>query len=315
MKRCKNHHAALVLILLFGFLFALSGCGGGGGTSAVAPVSPGTATAATMNGTAVKGPVNRGTIRAYAVDSGVKGSMLASALTDSTGNFSMTIHNYSGPVMLVMSGGTYTDEATGSMMTMGTTDVMTAMVPTISSGATVTGIMITPLTSMAQTMAAHLASGMTTTNMDAANTAVGNYFMVNDILHTMPVNPLVTGSATGASQDSINYGISLAAMTQYAQSIGMPDSSGIVTAMMDDASDGVMNGMTGSTQISMSGMGGMGSGMMGGGGGPMMQSNAGTTGLATAMTDFMNSSMNKSGLTAADMNALISHLSTTNGTL
>ncbi len=63
--------------------------------------------------------------------------------------------------------------------------------------------------------------------------------------------------------------MSIAAMSQYAKTIGMTtSSSGMVTAMMKDASDGVMNGMMGSTAISMAGMGGM----MGG----MMQSSAGT---------------------------------------
>jgi hypothetical protein len=76
--------------------------------------------------------------------------------------------------------------------------------------------------------------------------------------------------------------------------------------MMKDASDGMMDGMMGNTQISMGG------GMMGGG---MMQSNAGTSGLAMAMTDYMSSDMNHSGLTAADMNSLIAQLSLSNGQL
>jgi hypothetical protein len=40
-------------------------------------------------------------------------------------------------------------------------------------------------------------------------------------------------------------------------SLAMPNSSGIVTAMMDDASDGKMDGMMGRNPISMGGMGGM----------------------------------------------------------
>jgi hypothetical protein len=51
------------------------------------------------------------------------------------------------------------------------------------------------------------------------------------------------------------------------------------------------------------------------GSGGMMQSNAGTTGLATAMSDFMSSPMNHSGLTAADMNVLIQKLSASSGQL
>jgi hypothetical protein len=80
--------------------------------------------------------------------------------------------------------------------------------------------------------------------------------------------------------------------------------------MMKDASDGTMNGMMGSTSITMGGMGG---GMMGGG--TMMQSNAGTTGLATAMTTFVGSSMNKSGATMTDVQTLVNKLTTSTGTI
>jgi hypothetical protein len=74
---------------------------------------------------------------------------------------------------------------------------------------------------------------------------------------------------------------------------------------MSDASDGLMNGKMGSTQISMlmGGMMGMGS----------MTSTAGTSGLATAMTAFMNSAANASGLTATDLTTLILKLTNSSG--
>jgi len=124
------------------------------------------------------------------------------------------------------------------------------------------------------------------------------------------MNPLLPGSGTGATADMRNYGMAIAAMSQYADTLGMPFSSGMITAMMDDATDGVMNGMMGSTPISMNGMGGGGM-MMGN-----MQSTAGTSGLSTAMTTFINNAtVNQSGLTTTDMNALIQKLTTSNGTI
>jgi hypothetical protein len=170
------------------------------------------------------------------------------------------------------------------------------------------GVQITPLTSMAQMRAQSMSGGMTPANMAAANTAMGNYFSVSDILYTHPMNPLTPGSGSGATQAMRNYGIMLAAMSQYANSIGMPLSSGMVTSMMNDASDGVMNGMMGSAQIMMGGMGGM----MGTGNNPL-STTAGTSGLANAMTTFMGSSMNRSGLTITDMQALHNRMSTSNG--
>jgi hypothetical protein len=212
--------------------------------------------------------------------------------------------------MLQMNG-TYTDLATGTMMTMTAANVMTAIIPSISTGATITGIQITPLTSIAQIRAQNLAGGMMDANITAANTAVGNYFMVSDILHVQPMNPLVSGSGTGATLDMRDYGIIIAAMSQYAKTIGMTNSSGIITDMMNDASDGILNGMMGNTQITIGSMGG---GMMGGGG-TMMQSTAGTSGLATAMTTFMGSTTNKSGLSATNMQTFINTLAASNGTI
>ena len=78
--------------------------------------------------------------------------------------------------------------------------------------------------------------------------------------------------------------------------------------MMNDASDGVMNGKMGSSQITVP----MSGGMMGGGMGNMA-STAGTNGLGIAMTGFMNSAANVSGLTTTDMTTLTTKLTNSNG--
>jgi hypothetical protein len=280
----------------------LAGCGGGGSGSIDATLP--SAQSTTMSGNVVKGPVSGATVKAFAVSGGTMGSQVSSATTDANGAFTMSMGDYTGPVMLQMNGGTYTDEATGALMTMGAGDMMTAVLPTVAAGAVVTGVAVTPLTAMAQAMAQHMAGGLTDANIAAANAAVGNYFMVGDILHTQPMNPLVAGSGSGATQAMMNYGMTLAAMSQYAKSAGMPVSSGFVTAMMNDASDGVIDGKTGSIPVNMGG------GMMGG---SMMQPDAGRTGLTTAMTDFMNSSFNRSGVSATNMTTLMQQLINSGG--
>jgi hypothetical protein len=264
-------------------------------------------TPGTVSGTAVKGPVASATVTAFVLANGAKGAQLATAQTDGQGQFTMQVGTYTGPVLIEMHGGTYTDEATGATMSMGGTDVMTSVVPTAEAATTVA---VTPLTSMAQAMAAGMPGGMTAENVAAANTRIGSYFSVGDILHTMPMDPLVAGSGAAATQDQKSYGMTLAAISQYAKAIGMTTtSSGIVTAMMDDASDGVMNGMMGSTSISMSGMGGMM------GGSTMMPTTSGTSGLAGAMSQFIGSGMNKSGVSMAEMQALMDKLDASSGVI
>ncbi len=299
MRRFKIHEAVLAFTFMIGALFGLNGCGGsGGGGTAAVPGAAG-AGAGMIGGTAVKGPVNGATVTAYGLTNGVMGSQIATGTTDAMGNFSLSIGAYSGPVMLQLTGGAYVDEATGTIMSMSPGDVMTAVIPTVASNETMTGIQLTPLTSMAQAMAGNMTGGMTAANITAANASMGSYFMVNDILHTQPMNPLVSGSSGTATQDMKNYGMTIAAISQSAKDMGMTSSSSMVTAMMGDASDGVMNGMMGSTQVMM---GGMMSGSS------ALAPTAGTSGLATEMSAFIASAMNRSGVTATDMQTLMNKL-------
>jgi hypothetical protein len=277
-----------------------------GSTGHVMGSGPGM-TSTSVSGTVFNGPMTQATVTAYAINNGMAGARIASVATDSQGNFTMPLGSYAGPVMLQMSGGIYVDEATGSTVTMGAGDMMTAVMPTVADGTAVSGVWLTALTSMAQARASGMAGGMTEANIVAANIAMGTYFSVGDILKTQPMNPMVAGSGTNASHDARNYGMTLAAMSQYARNLDMTVSSAMVTAMMGDAADGVMDGKKGSSQIPMS-MGGMM-------GSHMMAPTAATSALGAAMTAFMNSAANASGMTVAEMAALIQKLSNSDGHL
>ena len=294
---------------------ALVACGGGGGGGDGSGST--SATTGTISGTATKGAVSGATVRAYAINNGVKGGHLGTAQTDSSGNFTMRVDPYSGPIMLQLHGGSYMDEATGRRMNLLDADDMTCAVPSISitAGSATTGIQITPLTSMAHAWAEHMEDGMTATNITTANMRVGAAYMGPgmDILMTHPIDPTVVGSANGASIDAKNYGMVLAAMSQEAHQLGMTtSSSGMVTAMHNDAEDGTMDGTMSGAPINLNGMGGM----MGGG---HMMPAAGTGELATAMALFINSPMNRSGvISVAEMQALMDqlhHLHSTGGHL
>jgi hypothetical protein len=245
------------------------------------------------------------TVVAFAVTGGRPGGQIGSTVTDANGDFSMTIGAYQGPVMLQAGAGTYRDEATGSFMTMGSGDVVTAVLPSPAAGATLSGIQITPVTAMAQARAQQLPGGMTDANIASANTAMGNYFLVSDILHVAPMNPLLRGSGASAGADERNYGMTLAAMSQYALTVGLTNTAALVTSMMSDASDGIMDGRSGSGPILMDSGGMLGL--------VLMPANAGSSGLATAMTKFASSPANVSGLTSIDVAALVQKLTASAG--
>ncbi len=278
---------------------------GGGGT-------PPPAGAGTISGTAFMGGVRSGAVAAYGVSGGGMGALLGTATLDAQGGFTVPVGAYAGTVVLQVTGATFVDEATGATMTMQPGDMLTSGIPSIAAGSATVGVQVTPLTSMARARARGMTGGLTAANVAAANSGVGAYFGVADVLMATPMDPAVAGSGAAADASARNHGMSVAAMSQYARTVGMTVSSPMFTAMAQDASDGVMNGMMGSAPISMGGMGGMG-GMMGGG--STMPANAGTTGLSTAMGAFVGSARNASGVAIAAMQPLVDALAASNGTI
>ncbi len=110
----------------------------------------GSAPNATMSGKVFNGSMTGASVMAFALNGGTKGMQLATTPTDAAGGFMLSLGTYAGPVMLQVSHGTYLDEATGTTVTMGTADTMTAAMPSIGSGSHMTGVWVTPVTSMAQ---------------------------------------------------------------------------------------------------------------------------------------------------------------------
>jgi hypothetical protein len=305
MNKPDAGYVKLLMGLALGALSVtvLVACGGGGTDSGGST----SATTGSISGTVTKGPVGGATVRAFAVNNGVKGEPLGNTQTDPGGHFTVRVDAYSGPLMLQVHGGSYMDEATGSRMNLLDTDDMTCVVPSvnITADSKVAGIQVTPLTSMAQHWAERMDGGMTSTNITTANMRIGSAYLGSgmDIVMTQPIDPTVAGSANGASIDAKHYGMILAAMSQEARQLGMTrSSSALVTVLHNDAEDGVMDGMRSGAPINMNGMGGM----MGGGN---MMPAAGSGELANAMAMFINGPMNRSGVTSvAEMQALMDQL-------
>ena len=158
--------------------------------------------------------------------------------------------------------------------------------------------------SLANGMARNMHDGMTAANIADSNDAVGRYFDLHDILHTHPINPLIEDSAIGADREMIDYGMILAAMSQYANMSGLSHSFNVVESFMDDSSDGHMDGRMGEDDIVM------GRGMTRH---MNMPSNAGTELMAEAMEEFIQSPINRSGISEHDMGPLINMLRLSDG--
>ena len=130
-------HAALLAVPAAALLAAC-----GGSDDAATPIAP-VATTTTVSGSAVKGPVNGATVRAKKPD----GTACGTATTNAQGTYSLET-TCTGDLIIEVSGGTYTDEATNQSRALDTP----LRVVVAANGGTVTGI-ATPLTTMAYTYA------------------------------------------------------------------------------------------------------------------------------------------------------------------
>ncbi len=274
----KSSIQSLFISLLVAVAITACGSGGGGGSS---PTN--TATSAVISGNAMAGPIANGIVTAYTVtSSGSKDAVLGTTTTDVNGAYSLTL-NYTGAVFLEVTGGSYVDEATGQTVNVPTT--LGSGLQAVVSNVTASGGMlaqITPLTTMAAARAQAMTGGLTIANINAANQEVGLHFGSIDILSTQPINPLVTNSVAGATQDAINYGLILAGLSKEAQTLGLANPLDLVTALAQDFSDGSFDGKAGPTPVQLNGS--------------AMDPATGTTGLGMAIIAFSaDTSHNVSG--------------------
>ena len=173
--------SALLLALIVPAAMVVSGCGAGAGVGAV--------TSNLVGGFAIKGPIVNGTVNAYALlPTGEKGTLLAEGLTDESGAFQLTIEDYEGSVWIEVVAGSYVDEATGIIKTVTPDRPLTGVVPHYVPGEPLSGLSITPLTSIAAALAkARIESGADPeAAVSGANEQIAEYFGLDDILNTPP---------------------------------------------------------------------------------------------------------------------------------
>src|SRR4051794_1493677 len=70
-----------------------------------------------LTGNVTAGPVDKSAVSIYQLTSnGSKGSLLGTATSDSSGNFSLSLATSSGSLLIEAVGGSYTEEASGTVV-------------------------------------------------------------------------------------------------------------------------------------------------------------------------------------------------------
>ncbi len=185
-----------------------------------------------VSGVASKGPLSGATVTVYALENdGTVGMVLGTATTSSDGTYSLYIGGYSGNMLVTATGGSYLDEATGLLIANPDTfraGVVNASGPTTAN--------ITPYTEIAVRHAGSYAAA----NISSANIRVSNMLGGIDIINTTPSD--VTDAASSSDpQDSIEYGLASAAISQAVAAGRFADVEDVVDSVSDDLADAVLD--------------------------------------------------------------------------
>ncbi len=306
----------LLLVVTVG---AVLSCGGGH-LAGQQPADGGQSRASTSF---VAWPVVSGTVTAYSVDStATRTTVLATATTDVNGGFYLQLAAPStGPVLLVVSSGSYTEPATGTAISLQGSELTTLLPSAVHvAGDSLDGVLISPVSHLTARLAtwyvasAHLSVDAALTQ--AARLLESHFGAVS--WRTFGVPPdLTAASSSGLVQvnDLAKGALILAGLSQEARNLavakglspgGPINSLTLLSALGEDLSaDGFFDGM---------GAGGQRIQVPAGLNGYLLDGQTVRASLAQGITTFLTNPRNVSQIAAADAQGLVTEIGTDSNT-
>lgn len=194
-------------------------------------------------GKVIKGAVQNAAIKVYTLNSNrFRDAVIGEGGTAYDGSFGLQVDNTGGPlVLIVASGGDYTDEATGQRVAIPSWYELSALVPWPND---FTKVILTPLTRMAAEQAFNriIRGENPLSAQENARRSVADYFGLRnvDITRVEPADLTTRGAAMGRGNAEFEYGLVLAALSQMTKGEGLPPSLtlSLIQNIVDDISDG-----------------------------------------------------------------------------
>lgn len=244
-----------------------------------------------VNGTATLGPVSGATVTAYVLNmDGTRGVALGSATTSTSGSFKIPLDT-SGPITLVMTGGSYTDEARAVLVTVPVGFELEIWAP---AGPSTTSLHLHGLSTIAAARAKNLAAtaGLSSAHSQSALATAGLFGLTN--MDTGLIKPdifTVSGGAPNAAASTAKLGLVISGLSQLIEDQPFPGLDPIkqlslIQNIAHDYSDGVFDGKN-SANINVPNTL------------PMTPKQA-INNMQTAMTNFLNSAQNASGWSSSN---------------
>ncbi len=236
-----------------------------------------------LTGDAVKGIIANADVKVYAVDeSASRGELLATTSTNSEGQFNVSL-DYKGGVEIVVTGGSYTDEATGEKVSVDEAEFRNVI---LADGSKSVGV--TALTTIAAEHINENASEGLATAIENANKKVANTFGIGeiDISQTVPAD-LADEESKNAESSELKYGAVQAGLSELMvkNNLNPEDLPVLVNEMAKDFSDGSFDGKNGETALNFA---------------LSITPKQALEGLNTAIDSFLNGSNNNSNYSPGD---------------
>ncbi|MCE1185246.1 MAG: hypothetical protein LWW92_06525 [Rhodocyclales bacterium] len=232
------------LALILGSTFLVVGCGGGGGSSGSTDTNTTPSTPTTSTNVTITPSLGRFATGCPVELRSSDGTLLGTTTITSQGTASVTIQNYTGPVIAQVKGAancTYFDEATGTDKPFGAGQTMTAVLDSVRSEFSINAL--TNLAAARVLDGTKLASGKTADSVKEENATVQRMFGVSDMF----IAPTLIASTTDKldNSDASKLAAKLAALSELAKS----QSTDLVTLannLANDIKDGTFDSLSSS---------------------------------------------------------------------
>ncbi|TQF13438.1 hypothetical protein FJV41_23910 [Myxococcus llanfairpwllgwyngyllgogerychwyrndrobwllllantysiliogogogochensis] len=182
----------------------------------------------TLTGVVVKGPVAKADVRVFRLLGTERGAEVGRGATDDAGGYHVDVGIEEGPFLVVVTGGSFVDEASATPVSLGTTE-LTALVPSFTAGTHLTDVAVNVVTHLTAGLSLYYARVEHQDIVQAHREASGhlnNHFGALDWSRVVPAD--LTTEAVPILDDAAKAGLITAALSLQAR--GISDAAGLTPA-------------------------------------------------------------------------------------
>jgi len=231
-------------------LTTITGCESGSGSASLPEKLP----IKTLSGNVVDAIITNADLEAFAWDNGVQGESLGKTTVDGSGYYELDIQSISRPMLLVVSNGRYTEEASGINVNMVPGQTLSAVIY-YETDSDIT-VQINPFTHLATCFAKYkVKTGTNAQNAIVESISAFSALTGVDIIGTYPLNITDPENANFEVTDGLRFGALLAGISSFTAQVSIDNgvtvhrfnqNSSIYftqVACQDIQSDGLLNGL------------------------------------------------------------------------